>query len=175
MAKPNTKAAEPLIDYDNLPIPPKNKPGRKNGPIISIEAMIDLKRRGLTILQIADLLHCHTSTVSKRLAKLDNSIDLTDKYIKHRPWMYAYNQQRIIQSITQTDIRKAGLRDKVVAIGILHDHELKAAGLPTQIILYADGVKLRQQMVQERKDLEAEAAKSVGSQAGDITDIPVST
>jgi hypothetical protein len=158
MPTPNTEPAEPIIDYNNLPIPEERKPGkRKAGAAkISIEAMIDLRRRGLSNVQIGELLGCHNSTVSKRLNKLSHDIDITDHYIKHRPWLLAYEQHRIRQSITATDIAKAGLRDKVVAIGILHDHELKAAGLPTQIILYADGVKMRQQLIQERKDLEAE-------------------
>ena len=138
------------IDVNTLP---KHKAGPKSIPI---EAMIDLKRKGLSNIQIGELLGCHNSNVSKRLKALDNSIDLTDRYIKHRPWILAYEQNRIRQSITAADIAKAGLRDKMVSIGILHDHELKAAGLPTQIILYADAVKLKQQLADERKALELE-------------------
>ena len=132
----------------------KRKPGPQ--PKIPIEKMIDLKRKGLSNVQIAELLGCHNSTVGNRLKKLSDDIDTTDRYIKHRPWLFAYEQQRIRQSITDADILKAGLRDKMVSIGILHDHELKAAGLPTQIILYADAVKLKQQLSDERKALELE-------------------
>ena len=129
----------------------------RSGPKgIPIEAMIDLKRKGLSNVQIGELLGCHDSTVSKRLKNISNDIDLTDRYIKHRPWIFAYEQNRIRQSITAADIAKAGLRDKMVSIGILHDHELKAAGLPTQIILYADAVKLKQQLADGRKALELE-------------------
>ena len=163
---PKAKSKASTIDPDNLPPPAKSGP-----KAIPIELMIDLKRRGLADTQIGELLGCHGSNVGRRLAKLSSSIDITDKYIKHRPWLFAYEQQRIRQSITQADIRKAGLRDKIVAIGILHDHELKAAGLPTQIILYADGVKMRQQLIEERKALEAEAVMMVDSQAEAITDI----
>lgn len=152
--KHNTTAAKPLIDYDNLPAPTKGKPGPK---LIPIEAMIDLKRRGLSNTQIGELVGCHSSNVARRLANLDQSIDLTDKYIKHRPWILAYEANRIRQSITKADIEKAGLRDKIVSMGILHDKENLAGGLPTQIILYADQVKVRKQLADERQALEAEA------------------
>ena len=135
-------------------LPDKIRPGPKVK--IPIEKMIDLKRKGLSNVEIAKLLGCSDSTIGHRLNKLSDDIDTTDRYIKHRPWLFAYEQQRIRQSITDADILKAGLRDKMVSIGILHDHELKAAGLPTQIILYADAVKLKQQLQDERKALESE-------------------
>ena len=148
---PKSKPKPKTQEIDQLPT--KKKSGPKNIPI---EAMIDLRRKGLSLNQIGELLGCDGSNVGRRLKTLDDSIDLTDRYIKHRPWILAYEQNRIRQSITSADIEKAGLRDKMVSIGILHDHELKAAGLPTQIILYADAVKLKQQLADERKALELE-------------------
>jgi len=118
--------------------------------------MIDLRRRGLSHNQIGELLGCHNSNVSRRLKGLDESIELTDLYIKHRPWILAYEQQRIRQSITAADLSKAGLRDKVVAMGILHDKERLESGLPNQIVAYADMVKMRQQLIAERDALDAE-------------------
>ena len=148
--------SKPQIDYDNLPEP--GKPGPKGIPI---EAMIDLRRRGLTNIQIGELLGCDHSNVAHRLKALSKDIDLTDQYVKHRPWILAYEQNRIRQSITPADLSKAGLRDKVVAMGILHDKERLESGLPNQIVAYADMVKMRQQLIAERDSLDAECIDNV--------------
>ena len=155
------QSAPAVIDYDNLPEPHLDRyPGAKG---IAIEDIVDLQSRGLSNTQIAKVLGCDHSNISRRLRPLIQTIDHTHKYRKNRALLLAYEQQRIRQAITDADIAKASLRDKVLSIAILFDKERLESGLSTQNIAYADIVKARDQAKDELKSLEqAETTGGVG-------------
>ena len=57
-----------------------------------------------------------------------------EEYQNHKADVLAIKQIEVLQGMTSEDIKKAGLRDKVVAFGILHDHERLERGQSTGAI-----------------------------------------
>jgi hypothetical protein len=104
--------------------------------------------------QIAKMVGCNGSNVSKRLAAASYSIDRTHKYRKHKALVYAWLQEQIIQNVTTTDIQKAKLIDKVKAISFLNNAERLEEGKSTQNIAYADMVKMLHRTQREIEDIE---------------------
>ncbi len=121
---------------------------------IPIEAIIDLKSKNLANSQIAKLLNCNPSNITRRL----QDVELTKQYVNHRPTVFAHIQRIILNSITDADIKKANLRDKIVSAGILYDKERLETGQSTQNIAYADALKARDQ------------AKAIGNLLNEVWD-----
>lgn len=141
-------------NQSNLPV--KRCSGPKGIPI---EQLIDLRQKGLTVTEISKIVGCTDGNVARRLVKVADSIDNTHKYRKHRGFIYAWMQNRILQEVSPTDIKKAKLIDKVKAISFLHNQERLEEGKSTQNITYADMIKARKQVQDEIEALEAEFGK----------------
>lgn len=123
---------------------------------LSIETIIDLRQRGLSVGQIGKLIGCSTQNVAKRLAKINETIDNTHKYRKNRAFILAYHEQRISQELTDAKLKKAKFIDLVKGMSFLHNQERLEEGKSTQNIAYADMVKLRAQTEAEITALEAD-------------------
>ncbi len=87
-----------------------------------------------------------------------NKFEITKQYVNHRPTVFAHIQRIILNSITDADIKKANLRDKIVSAGILYDKERLETGQSTQNIAYADALKARDQ------------AKAIGNLLNEVWD-----
>lgn len=114
-----------------IEIPTPRKSGRGYVKHIPIENIIELKRKDLTDEQVAALLGCERSNITKRLAKHKDEIEGLDRFKKHRGDILAWNQKRLLGSITDDEIRKAPLGTKVLAACQLYDKERLERGLST--------------------------------------------
>jgi len=103
------------------------------------------------IAKIADTDHSH---VIKTLQRYGIDRIHVDQYKRHRADILAGMQERLINSITLSDIKKAPMRDKVVSAGILYDKERLERDLSTANVqtVIADIEALRK--ARENKDNE---------------------
>ena len=143
---PNT---EPLESVPSQQVVPYHKG-------VPLEKIIDLKLKGLTNQQIGSLLGLSDNTVRARLRTSSEDIDNTELFRKHRDKVFAFQSKKILQSITDADILKAGLRDKVIAASILFDKERLESGKSTQNIAYIDMIKAKSSAGTEMQAIEAE-------------------
>jgi len=148
MNKPNQDIVE--TDQSNLDFPPIINPLK----YIPIERIIELRKKHLSCAEIAKILGCSKPNIVQRLHKISEELDLTDHYVNNRSKILAFQQRRIIQSITDADLKKAGLRDKVISTGILFDKERLEEGKSTSIVFYADLIKAKQIVDQEIQEAE---------------------
>jgi hypothetical protein len=81
--------------------------------------------------KIAAITGTDPAQVHRTLKAFGITTELTDDYVNHRAKIYQGLQAKIISSISAEDIAKAGLRDKCVAMGIIHDHERIELGQST--------------------------------------------
>jgi len=123
---------------------------------IPIELIIDLRKKHLSASQIAKIVGCSKPNIVQRLHRACLSLDLTDRYRKNRAEVLGNLQRRISQSITDADLTKAGLRDKVISMGVLYDKERLETGQSTQNIFYADMIKAKSQVDKEIQELEGQ-------------------
>lgn len=112
-----------LPDEHLTEITNKQKTGRGYTRNIPIESIIELRRKDLTEHQIASILGCDRSNVNRRLAKYKDQLDGLDRYKNHRADILAFNQKRLLNTITESDIKSASLLQRTTAFGILYDKE----------------------------------------------------
>jgi len=120
---------------------PKRKPGKPyKQDIIPLAILIDMHvRQKMPIMLIAKTLNISHSNVCDRLRKA--GIQALEAFRMHRADILALEQQRILSHITDADIKRAGIKDKAVSIGILYDKERLDRGQSTSILSYADITK----------------------------------
>ena len=80
---------------------------------------------------IAKLTGTDSGNVCRTLKEYGITLESADNYVSHRAKIYQGIQSKILSAITAEDIEKAGLRDKCVAAGLLHDHERIELGQST--------------------------------------------
>jgi len=148
MAKPN--AAPNEIDQSNLEFPPVINPLK----YIPIERIIELRKKHLSCAEIAKVLGCSKANIIQRLHRISEELDLTDQYVKNRADVLAFQQRRIIHSITDADIKKAGLLEKIKSTTFLHNSERLELNKSTSNIFYADMIKAREQVKQDIEELD---------------------
>ena len=127
------------------------KAGRK---IIPLETVVALRRRNLSYPQIAKILGCSESNVRYRLGTVADEIERVDDFKKHKADIMAIHQNRILQSVTETNLKDAKLRDKAIAFGILFDKERLERGKSTQNVAYADLLKMKNEKLKELEELD---------------------
>ena len=138
------------IDLSNLPTP--NLDPRKGIPI---ESIIALRRKQLSMSQIAKILGCSKPNIVMRLKKIGCELDRLDNFKEVKADLLELELKRNIESITHTDRKKAGYRDKVISAGILIDKIQLLAGKATQIMGYADALKARDVVKMTLEELQA--------------------
>ncbi len=113
---------------------------RKYGPKgIPLEAIIELRKKNLSTVQIATLLGCTPHNIQIRL----KDVELVKDFVSNRSTIFSHPHRIILNSITSADIKKANLRDKIISAGVLYDKERLETGQSTQIMGYADALKAR--------------------------------
>jgi hypothetical protein len=106
---------------------------------IPLYAIIDcIENKNLSITDTAKLLDTTKSNVSERLSKAGIKPNYLTKYKTHRSDILASYQQIILNSLTSKDLEKAGLSQKMMALGILYDKERLERGQSTENVAYAD-------------------------------------
>lgn len=100
---------------------------------IDTEVLLDLNEKGLTFKEQAEELGCSPSTISSRIAKIQQEQGILMKYRTLQSLQLTSIQAKILESITPEKIEQAPLRDLVVAFKILKDKELVTDGKPSEI------------------------------------------
>lgn len=124
------------------PKTPKRKPwGTKAKAIIEIKQ----KHPTLTSREVGELVKCDHSHVVKVLARWGIEQSKNEEYKENRADILAGVGRKILATITDADIKKASLNQKVVSYGILYDKERLERGESTENIaaLHADIAAIR--------------------------------
>ncbi len=95
---------------------------------IDLADIVDLRKRGLSHGAIAKVLGCSKRNIQIRLKSIVDEVDKVDSFKSHRGDLLALHQKRLLDSINKGAIDKAGLRDRVLAFGVLYDKEMHATG-----------------------------------------------
>ena len=90
---------------------------------IPIELLITLRKKKIPVNAIARICKCTPQNIRKRLAGKLQDIRMIDEYKNNRADILAYQQRRILKSISDDDINKAKLVEKTTSYGILFDKE----------------------------------------------------
>lgn len=115
--------------------PPRRHPGAKNIPLADI---IEYVNKGLGPTEIGRLLGCDKSNITKRLQYHGYSKEGVERFKTHKADLLAHVQSKILDAINPSDIKRASLKDKTVAMGILMDkeHQLRNPGQSGHVSIY---------------------------------------
>lgn len=117
------KNGETIQDVDYI----TNAPKRQKD--IPLESIIELRKKRLSTRAIAKLLDCDHSNIVRRLQGYKNEILGIESFKRNRSDIFAIVQARIINSITDDDIKKAPLGTKTLAVCQLYDKERLERGM----------------------------------------------
>lgn len=92
---------------------------------------LQLRMSGMSFGDIAKYFATPKATVIQRLRPFLGKIDDVKTYKDHRADILSAQQLRVISAITEADIKKASLRDKVIAAATLYDKERLERGKST--------------------------------------------
>lgn len=84
---------------------------------IPLTKIIELRRKNLSLQQIADICKCSKQNIWQRLQDCEEF----EEFSKDTAGHYEVLQHRIIRSIDDVDIKKTPMAQRVVAVGILED------------------------------------------------------
>lgn len=133
---------------------------------IPADRILELHEKGLSNSEIARVLGCDKSNITRRLQKLLPEEARKREYLRNRADVFASVQRRILESVTEADIKKASLKDRVISVGILYEKERLERGQSTSNIhvlgeIY-DGLSTRekQEVAQVEEALMAEIVTS---------------
>jgi transcriptional regulator with XRE-family HTH domain len=88
---------------------------------ISLEEMVDLKAKGLSLAQIGKMAGISKQGVSQRLKASGLDPGEIGQFKKDKSLILHGKQKMLLDSLTQEEIKKMGGRDKVVSFGIIYD------------------------------------------------------
>lgn len=92
---------------------------------------IELRMAGMSYGDIAKFFSIPKPTVQARLKPFFGKEADVPAFKAHRADLFAGQQVRLLSAITDKDIEKASLRDKVIAAGVLYDKERLERGQST--------------------------------------------
>ena len=104
--------------------------------LIPIESIIEYAEREppLSYQDIANLVGCSKSNVLQRLQAVGYSRLNRKNYEKNRTATFQHIQSKLLNSITDDDIKEINPLQRIVGVGILYDKERLEQGLSTQNI-----------------------------------------
>jgi hypothetical protein len=108
----------------------KNTPPKK----LDVQKMIKDKADNpkLKLSQLAAIHGCSVSNVSQLFKRYGVSLETIEEFKTNRADIFAGIQEIVARSLTEEDIKKAGVRDRTILLGTLYDKERLERGLSTQ-------------------------------------------
>ncbi|MFH1860836.1 MAG: hypothetical protein ABH870_07510 [bacterium] len=88
---------------------------------IPLESLIEFAEKGFNQTQIAKLLNCTRSNVSKRLQDSGYSKERLKHFLDNKDKIFSYLQSELVNSLDIKDLKKISLYQRVLCIGILED------------------------------------------------------
>lgn len=96
---------------------------------IPIETILHYKlEKRLTDQDIADLVGCTRTAISKRLKPYKEDIEALRHFKKNKGDVLALHQRRMLKHLTSAKLKKASPRDLTTCFGILYDKEQQERG-----------------------------------------------
>lgn len=90
---------------------------------IPMEKLLHYRDQGLSHMEISKIVGCGISNVKQRLEYWDLQQPDLRFYKENKAEILARVQRMIISSITEADLQRMALRDRIVAFGVLFDKE----------------------------------------------------
>jgi len=100
---------------------------------VDFNALLDLAERGYNQKQIAETLGVSTTTISKRIAIIQQEQGVLLQYRNLQSLQLTSLQARILEAITPEKIMLASLKDLILCFKILKDKEHLIDGKPTEL------------------------------------------
>ena len=151
-----------------------NLPDNKSiDDVIPISRIIELRKRGNSYKEIGKILGCTKQNVELRLRPFKAEIEALQSFKEQRADVLAVYQQKLLNSLTDSDIKRMPPGSRLTGFGILYDKERLERGQSTDNIaveaLIEDLHNTQEQLdkVRERKAellrLKAEQQRQNGS------------
>jgi hypothetical protein len=143
---------------------------------VPIEKLLKWRKQGLSYDEIGSMIGRSKQAVHQRLQPYKDAIENLPAFKENRADIFAIHQQRLLNSLSDDDIRKIPPGSRFTGVGILYDKERLERGQSTGNISMESLVEHRQtleeasQAAQERKDKAMAAIAALKAQ--DSTQTP---
>ena len=114
---------------EDLTTSPRAKSSRPK--MIPIERMLQLKDKNLTDEEIATILGCNRSNVSRRLAEHAPRLQRIDNYKKYRADVLTDLQIKVLDNVTDAKLKESSATQLITGMAILYDKERLERGQST--------------------------------------------
>ena len=104
---------------------------------IPSDKILELHEKGLSDSQIAKLLGCSRPNITQRLQKILPERAKTHEFIRNRALTFADLQRRIVESLTDADIKRMAPDRRIWSLGVLYDKERLERGQSTENLAIA--------------------------------------
>ena len=139
-------------DTENLPALLEGKCLDTLAKDIPINKIIEYKSKGLSLRDIGKLLGCTHQNIAFRLQAITEEMEGLEAFKTHKADTLAVIQSRLLNSLTDDELKKTHPYQRVGMFGILHDKEKNERGIAQAIIGYTD---LDRELQDYDKDIEA--------------------
>jgi len=125
---------------------------------VPIEKLLKWRKQGLSYDEIGSMIGRSKQTVHQRLQPYKDAIENLPVFKENRADIFAIHQQRLLNSLSDDDIKKIPPGSRFTGVGILYDKERLERGQSTGNISMESLVEHRQTLeeasrqAQERKD-----------------------
>jgi len=149
------------VDVVNTPNTPQDITKSRKPKGIPLADILELQSRNpdMTQDEMATILGCDRTNISKRLAGQEQVTKSLDRYSKYEGRVIAKIRQNVataLQDFTPEDLKKYSPRDLSVTFGVLYDKGRLEAGKSTANVSLADaGLKMVDSLQALSKELEA--------------------
>jgi hypothetical protein len=142
---------------ESAPKKTKNAPGPRANKGSKTLAIVKAKQENpnLTTREIGKLVDCNHSNVIRVLQRYNIERNIVEEFKENRADLLAGLQEKVVKSVTVEDIQKAGIRDRMVVLGILHDHERLERGQSTQNVTHLHAVVRELQREEQIIDVDS--------------------
>lgn len=115
-------------------IPPDGIDRTKRNKKIPIETIIEYRKRGLSINEIAKLCGCSKQNVHERLETVGYDDKDMENFNKHRAEIFSFIQSKLLNSLDLETIKDMNPYQRIVGASILYDKERLEMGKSTENI-----------------------------------------
>ena len=139
--------------------------------VIPISRIIELRKRGNSYSEIGKILGCTKQNVELRLRPFKREIEALESFKEQKADVLAVYQLKLLNSLTEGDIKRMPPGSRLTGFGILYDKERLERDKSTENIAYADIVQERQTLEQARDEAlkrREELLKAIAEKEGKL-------
>lgn len=164
------KQGKPTNPTDNLPeTTSEQHPESSTAPKgIPIEDLIEYRKKGLTLEEIATLTGCTKQTVHGRLQSID--LDGLTRFDSNKDTILTHHQRRVVNALTDEDIQKMSGLQKLIGIKLTDEAIRTIRGQATEIVDHRVMVLDLNKAIQAMRAEQAEDAITVDNSVDIVVD-----